>query len=83
MPPIDDSSTVTGAQPAVGGRTTRAWSIPSTLTSVTYGSAPNTLSATIRCGIEVPTILYSDAVLGIASPFASSGLPYCLFHSSL
>ncbi len=37
---IDDSSMATGPQPAEGGRMTRAWSMPSTLTSVTYCSEP-------------------------------------------
>ena len=83
MAAIDDSSMAVGPQPADGGRSTRACSMPSTLTSVTYWSLPYTFSATIFCGIDRPTTRYSDAFLTAACPLARSGLPYCLFHSSL
>src|SRR5687767_1630863 len=66
IPAIDDSSTASGPPPAVGGRMTRAWIMPSTLTSVTYGNVPCTFAATIFWGIDRPTTLYSDGVLGVA-----------------
>src|SRR5262245_20532119 len=83
IPLIDDSSMETGPHPAVGGRMTRACSMPSTLTSVTYGKVPYTFSATTFCGMDWPTTVYVDGVFGVAWPLATSVLPYCLFHSSL
>ncbi len=82
MPLIEFSSTDTGLQPALGGRITRACSMPSTCTSVMYCSRPITFSVMTFCGNDLPTILYSEGDLGCAAPLTSSGLPYSLFHSS-
>src|SRR5438477_10187610 len=42
-------------EPSVFGCTTRAWSIPGTLTSPTYVAWPETIAGIVRIGTDLPT----------------------------
>ena len=45
-------------EPSVFGCTTRAWSIPGTLTSPTYVAWPETIGGIVRIGTDLPTTWY-------------------------
>ena len=55
MPAMELSSTTAGTDPATGGRTTRAWSMPGRLTCTQYSVVASTLPAMSLRATGLPT----------------------------